>query len=265
MRSILFTAAVLAGSTAVHAISAQCQNALLGVVGSPDAACLNIAGITSIITLSPNSSLVDPVTNWLSGLCSVAPCSNQTLQTIVTNITTGCPDDLSSLGLASTDSSSVAQTVETAYPILRNIGCLKDTTTNTLCVTSTLNAAQNASGTTLTLANVLTVLTQLVTGSSTFTKEVTCTNCIKAAYNILKQDDPALATATQVTAAFSTTCGASFLDGQTPSGIVQLSGASGSGTSNTKNGAVSLFSGPAWTGVVISALAAVSAGFMILA
>ncbi|TDL13223.1 hypothetical protein BD410DRAFT_810742, partial [Rickenella mellea] len=101
--------------------------------------------------------------------------------------------------------------------------------------------------------------------SSTFTKEVACTNCIKAVYNILKQDEPSLGTSTQVNAAFSTTCGASFLDGQTPSSIVQLAGASGSGTSNTKSDAKSLFYAPAWTGVFISALAAVSAGFVILA
>ncbi|TDL15559.1 hypothetical protein BD410DRAFT_104836 [Rickenella mellea] len=264
MRSILFTATVLAGTSAVHALSSQCQSALLGIVGSPDAACLNIGGLVPFITLSPNSSLVDPVTNWLSGLCSIAPCSNQTLQTVLANLTTGCPDDLGFLSSPDIVQSSIVDTVETTYPLLRNIGCLKDTTTNSLCVTSTLNAAQNASGTTLTLANAFQVLTQLVIGSSTFTKEVACTNCIKAAYNILKQDEPSLATSTQVNTAFSTTCGASFLDGQTPSSIVQLAGASGSGTSNTKSDAESLFYAPAWTGV-ISALAAVSAGFAILA
>ncbi|TDL15104.1 hypothetical protein BD410DRAFT_902753 [Rickenella mellea] len=201
MRSSLFAATVLAAASGIHALTAQCQSALLSIAGSPDARCLNIAGIVPFIGMSSNASLAEPITNWLSGFCSGAPCSNQTLQTLAANLTTGC------------------DAVQAAHPLLRNVACSKDARTKTSCITSTLNAAEKASGT-LTLSNALQFLPGLVTGSSTGTKKVACADCVKAAFNNFNRVEPALLKSAQVNSAFSTARGASFLDGKAPSSVV---------------------------------------------
>jgi len=140
-------------------------------------------------------------------MCSQSACSNQTLATLVTNITNGCSSDLSSLGL---DVQDVTTSVQQFYPTVRQILCLQDT--NQLCAVEGLYDIQNKTGT-LSLNNISTI-------APFSEQDVACSNCTKAAYNIILSNDPEVITSS-VNSSLSNQCGANFLDGRTPAGIRQ--------------------------------------------
>lgn len=78
---------------------------------------------------SSNSSVVDPINNWLTNLCGSPACTNDTLSAIVNNATTGCATELSALGFNAADSGAkdqVTAAVETYYPTVRKVICLKE-------------------------------------------------------------------------------------------------------------------------------------------
>lgn len=239
-------------------LSSQCQTALLNTAASSSAACLNPSGLVSlVVTNSATSSIIPGVTTWISGLCSQAACSNSTLQTVVTDIISGCSTDLSSLGVATTNSTAIVASIQAIYPTARQLVCLNDTSTNTLCVPELLTNIQSAT-TTLSLDNIVALVTKLVSGQSTgIPSSAICTNCTKAAYTVLSQSLPAVASTAQ--SSFSSECGANYTDGQMPSGIQEAS----SNSSSTTSGAIMLSVGSLNMGVV--AVAALSAAFAIFA
>jgi hypothetical protein len=150
-----------------------------------------------------NSSVVQPVDSWLKGLCSSPSCSNNTLSAVVTNITAGCPSLLSAAGSSNTDTSAIIQIVQEAYPTVRQVFCLSDSGTN--CVTQTLTNIQNVVGT-LTLSNILSLAVN--PAGINLPSNVTCTDCIKEAYNIIEENYPSLLSGEQST--LQSTCGSSF-------------------------------------------------------
>lgn len=207
-------------------LSSQCQSALLNTSISSSAACLNPSGLISlVVTNSATSSVIPGVTTWISGLCSQAACSNATLQTIVTDLISGCSTDLSSLGVDTTNSTAIVTSIQAAYPTVRQLMCLNEsvwqllfpfplsnqfcsTSTNTLCVPELLTNIQSAT-TTLSLDNIVSLVTKLVSGQSTgIPSSAVCTNCTKAAYTVLSQGLPGVASTAQ--SSFSSECGANY-------------------------------------------------------
>jgi hypothetical protein len=83
------------------------------------------------------------------------------------------------------------------------------TSANQLCVTELLTNVQSSVGT-LSVANIMQIIPNIATGSSTIPKNVTCSDCVKQAYNIVNKDFPG-AIPTQVTSDFSSACGSSFV------------------------------------------------------
>ncbi|KAJ6499176.1 hypothetical protein C8R45DRAFT_106585 [Mycena sanguinolenta] len=229
----LFTTAILAASAvSAVSISSACQSALTGVAANSDAnACLSISSLIATF-VNPNASIITPVNNMLNALCSAAPCSNATLSAVVTNITTGCSAELSSGG-SSVSASEITTLVEQYYTTARNILCLTDSGTN--CITQTLTNIQSILGT-LSIDNIGTVITNAFTSTSSLPANVSCTNCVKQAYNILNQDFPSAASS--VGSDLNSECGASFTDGSTPSGIVESATATGNGKNSGKAMAV---------------------------
>ncbi|KIM92031.1 hypothetical protein PILCRDRAFT_57602, partial [Piloderma croceum F 1598] len=127
--TMLFAIAALfvgAGLTSAQSISTGCKTTLLNLVASPDAACLDPSALISLATQSSNTSIISPVNNWLQGLCPLAPCTNSSLSAIVTNVTSGCSSDLSSLGLTTSNPSDIVSAVQAAYPTVRQVICLKE-------------------------------------------------------------------------------------------------------------------------------------------
>jgi len=256
-----------AGLVQSLSISSQCQSTLLTIAGSPEAACLNPGGLAPIITATANSSLVQPINSWLEGACAQSPCTNQSLADIVTNITAGCGSDLSGIlgGNGSESTAELITVVQAAYPTVRDILCLKDTTNNTLCELTLLNEIQTSTGTTLSLDNITSGLSSILSGSSTFPTFILCSDCVKGAFNILEQQEPSIASAVQ--SGFQSQCGADFVNGTTPSNIVEGTGTAaptGTGASLSTNGATP-FSSSALLGFSFTSLSAVLGAFLVLA
>jgi len=104
----------------------SCQDAINGVLSNPEASsCLNVPGLAAIITLSSNTSAVEPLNTWLQGMCAANACSNETVQTATTNVTNGCQSDLKNVGVSDGTLADVIQAIPTFYSTVRDIGCLK--------------------------------------------------------------------------------------------------------------------------------------------
>ncbi|KAG1816105.1 uncharacterized protein BJ212DRAFT_211950 [Suillus subaureus] len=259
---MFFNFAVLlagAGFAVAQSLSSQCQSALVNTAASSSATCLNPSGLISLVVTNSNSSSIIPgVNTWLSGLCSQATCSNSTLQTIVTDIISGCSTELSSLGVT-TNSTAIVTSIQAAYPTVRQLMCLKDTSTSTLCVPELLTNTQSST-TTLSLNNMVALVTKLVSGQNTgIPSSAACTNCTKAAYTVLNQGLPGVASTAR--SSFSSECGTNYTDGQMPSGIQET--ASNSSSTTRSSGASALSVGSLKMGA--TAVVAVSAVFAIFA
>jgi len=224
-----FTTAILAASAvSALSISSGCQAALNGVAVNPDAsACLSIGSLLAA-ALQPNASIITPVDNWLKAMCSAAPCSNATLSAVITNITTGCSAELASTDSTDASASTLTPLVEQYYPMARQIVCLTDSGTN--CITQTLTNIQSILGT-LSLSNIGDVIAKAVTTTS-IPSNVTCTNCVKQAYNVLNQSFPS--TASSLTSELNSECGASFTDGSPATGIVESASTGSAGKNSAK-------------------------------
>ena len=107
-------------------ISTQCLSSLAEIVASPDAQCLNAAGLAPVLLGSSDASVIGPIGTWLNGMCPKDACSNETLAAFVTNITQGCSSDFPSLGLNNDSIPSVTSIVQTYYLPVRQILCLKE-------------------------------------------------------------------------------------------------------------------------------------------
>lgn len=107
-------------------MSSQCQTTLTSIVISPSSTCLNAQALVGLVTTQANTSLISPINNWLTGLCGQPACSNDTLTTLVSNVTTGCSSDLQSLGIGNFSTEEITNVVLQAYPTVRKIACLTE-------------------------------------------------------------------------------------------------------------------------------------------
>ncbi|KAF9452917.1 hypothetical protein P691DRAFT_695906 [Macrolepiota fuliginosa MF-IS2] len=256
------TIVALAGlaSAQVSGISSQCTGALASIVTNTDAnACLSPQSFLPLAT-STNTSVVGPINDWATNVCSAAPCSNQTLATVVSQIVAGCQNEISG-GTSNEDPTTLANSitplVQQYYPTVRKVVCLKDGNTN--CLTETLTSIENTTGP-LTISSLLSMIMGGPQTLQNVPSNVTCSNCIKAAYNIINTDIPTLVS--DAAPALQSQCGASFTDGNTPSSISQsASDAAASGSSNTQNsGATTIL----MSGFVVSALTLISSAVILL-
>ena len=204
-------------------LSDSCLSALTGIAANQDAnSCLSPTTLLPLVT-DNSTSIVGPITNWTQNICSAAPCSNDTLASVVSSLTSGCQADITGND-TSVDPSTLASTitpyVQRYYPTVRSIVCLQEwarfinmwllpLTVNfsngTNCLASTLNDIQSVSGP-LTLNSLI----QLVTLGNVpnIPSNVTCSDCTKAAYNILRSDVPSIVSDTS--GELQQQCGANF-------------------------------------------------------
>jgi hypothetical protein len=196
----------------------------------------------------------------MTDLCALPPCSNATLAAVVANVTSGCPTEFASLGISGSSTAEITADVQAAYPAVRQALCLKDTTTNTLCVTETLTNIQNIVGT-INFSNIPNITAQLM-GMSSLPTNVTCTDCIKQMYNIFKNQFPTEASG--LAGPVQSQCGASFVDGTTPTDVAEIA-KTGSSSSSAALAAISLLSPGTFTGIAFSMLLVVSSAVALLA
>jgi len=205
----MFRLALFAGLVvSVAAQSPQCIIALGNIAGNTDAnQCLALDALIQVAE-SNNTSIVGPVNTWLGNMCSATACSNATIAAIVTNLTAGCSAELN---ISSSDPTLIP-TVQSLYPTIRKILCLKDGTN--FCATETLTQVEAVTGP-LTIANIKNIISEPPT--SLPSDNITCTGCNKAAYNILVKEVPSIASTAKT--ALQTVCNSTFFDGSTPPGI----------------------------------------------
>ncbi|KAF9474545.1 hypothetical protein BDN70DRAFT_866068 [Pholiota conissans] len=232
--SRFFALAAVVATVSAQSLSTGCTNTLAAVAQNADAAaCLSPGSLITLATGGVNASIIAPINTWLTAICGAPACSNDTLAAVVQNVTTGCSTELSSLGLTSDISSSITPLVQQYYPTVRKVVCLKDGSTN--CVTQTLTNIQNAVGN-LSISNIAQIIAN---PPSTIPANVSCTDCIKAAYNVINHDVPSLVS--DSASSLQSQCGASFTDGTTPSNIVD-SVSTATGTSKTTSAALGALS-----------------------
>ncbi|CAE6345397.1 unnamed protein product [Rhizoctonia solani] len=231
----LVVAAAVVGSSAqsLTSLSASCQAAAATVLTGPGAECLGISGLVNIAMTSSNDSLITPINNWLTTTCAQPACTNATIDTVLSNITSGCSNDLNSAGVTTGTWEDITDYVKEWYPVGRQVACLKNG--NSFCVTTTLQAIENWVGQPLSKNTIQTVLPRLVSTTTEVPTNLTCTDCTKAAYALIR---PHLNDANRGTWDNTATgqCGSTYADGTTPSGIIE---SANSATQGSSNGAVS--------------------------
>ncbi|KAI5451385.1 hypothetical protein NCC49_001692 [Naganishia albida] len=268
-RTLLATLAGLAVANAqLGGLSSSCLGKLTPYIlpGNDLNSCLSLSSLISVFTAS--GSVIAPLDNYLNTLCSSTSCSNQTLQDASSSITSACSSDLGSSNALVTG----LQQVVDLYPTIRAVVCLENTSNNTRCITETLYAIQNATGTELSVDS----LTSVLTGSNTtllnqigdLNSSVLCTECNQAIYAEVKAKNSSVADGT-IGRAINSKCGANFTSGTVPSGIAggdasattsgAASGAASSAASGNTSGAISLFSSTTGT---FGAAAAVVVGLV---
>ncbi|KZV69901.1 hypothetical protein PENSPDRAFT_607939 [Peniophora sp. CONT] len=264
MFTALATAAVLASTAYAQSlnISSGCQSALAGVAASPEAECLNAAGlVASFATVNGDTSLISPLDKWLTGLCSQDACTNSTLSSIITNVTNGCSSDLSSLGFSSDDTSTVISAVQAYYPTARSLVCLQNSTSHNLCITDALTTAQSGVGT-LSENNLMSIVSNVIGGNvnaSVIPQSLICSDCTKAAVTILNKNVSGLLP-DDAQSYLTSTCGSSFTDGTTPSTVAETAKGEALASSNS-NGAMSSF--PVKS--LVGSLSVLASAFVVLA
>ncbi|GAA6064389.1 hypothetical protein JCM10212_004228 [Sporobolomyces blumeae] len=141
------------------ALSTNCQQAAVTLLGSDFATCANLQGLLGVVTGS--GSLVQPINTWLGGLCDRGNCSSAAIQNATSVIDQGCSSDLSDGNTIVTSLRSLVQNFNEE----KSYVCLEDTSNSTYCITSLLNEIQTGTGQELSVSSLtsfnLTALTQI--------------------------------------------------------------------------------------------------------
>jgi hypothetical protein len=229
-----------------QSLSKDCTAALTNIATDSAASnCLNPGALLNIVT-SPDDSIINPIDNWLTGLCSAGPCSDDTLSAVLKNVSQGCSTELNTMSVSLDDNAQ--NQIKQVYPTAREVICTKDTDANKFCVTKTLNNLQDIFGT-LSVNGIV-----KLAGSDDFKvpTNISCSSCAKAAYTIVKKQYPAAIDDLDTSA-----CSSDFTDGNTPSNI-QLTA---SDSSQGANGGASALSGSGFTALAISGFVALLSVF----
>ncbi|KAH9012021.1 hypothetical protein EDB85DRAFT_2039586 [Lactarius pseudohatsudake] len=188
---------VIAQSSSSFDISAQCQSSLVSIASSAEGQCLNSAGIAPIFFAGSNTSLT-------RSFSILDPCTNQTLATLVANITQGCSSDLVITG------SSVQEYYPCRAPdsvfkrIVHGVDVLPSNNANQLCLIEELYDVR---------IYIFSLFPQLIAEGLP---------ALGLSQNAITSDE---------NSTLSKQCGSDFLDGKTPASISQT--AAGSDLSNT--------------------------------
>ncbi|KAG8723653.1 hypothetical protein FRC09_002315 [Ceratobasidium sp. 395] len=223
---IVIAAAAAAGVSAQgswmqggSSLSSSCQNALAGVVTGPAGTCLNVSGLMGIAATGANDSLIPPIDSYLSTTCSQPACTNTTIDAVISNVTSGCRTDMAQRDVTDDQVETVRRYIEEFYPVAREVVCLKDSNAaNQFCITESLKHLEAQIGVPLTPDNLQNLDYSTFSSNSTIMKNLTCTDCTKAAWNIIKpyvgSDDQA-----KLESHLNEICGSGFANSSAPASI----------------------------------------------
>ncbi|POW18049.1 hypothetical protein PSTT_00121 [Puccinia striiformis] len=150
-------------------LSPGCQAAAGGLLTSEFGTCSNIMGLVSVIGAS--GSIIAPLTTWISGVCTAAPCSSDTLKQASQSVNNGCSSDIQK-------GSGIAMALQM---IVGNLQRSKYTSNSTFCIPSILGNVESASGQNITISQVTSILSGSMTPASQALANVPsgtyCTDC----------------------------------------------------------------------------------------
>ncbi|KAJ7327509.1 hypothetical protein DFH08DRAFT_967938 [Mycena albidolilacea] len=208
MKFAFFTVTAAAALTAVAAASIprddSCGTAIENLASSsnPGFNCLAPTQFKDVLALgSKNSSLAEfksTMDTWLTAFCGVGSCSADTVSQISSGVNATC---------------SVEAFNVTDFDNLREVLCLKDTTTNTFCTTEGFGQGENATDTSDATSGPAGIMVGILLVSSDGFSP--CNECAKARYQLrAKSGDTDFQT-------LNSSCGANFT-GDTVVGVTQV-------------------------------------------
>lgn len=206
--------AALAGFVSANSFSIGCMNTLMNIANTYEISqCLAPNLLLPILVGAGNTqdSIIPSVDAWLGAMCAAPPCSTNAMSAFSQNITAGCSAEFDL-----PDFKTTVDMVTKNYWTARKVVCLKDGQTN--CATQTLKNLESISGTLNLNDNNVAALAGAFNAG--LPSNVTCTNCAKGAFSIINADLPGAFSDTDKKAA-SDKCGASFVDGGIPQGLVE--------------------------------------------
>lgn len=229
---------VLSFAAVAQSLSSTCTSSFTSAATGPAGQCLNVAGLVPLATLSANSSIIAPIDSWLSTMCGSDPCTNDTIASVVSSVTSGCSSDISAAGIDSAALSSLPAYIEQYYATGRQVVCLRDTkANNALCVTTILQQIESALGAPLSTSSITTRLPALLATNDTLTKAISCSQCAQAAFAVISPSFPS-DVASSTKQYFTSTCGDSFVSSGEPANIIVATGslAGATPTASQKSG-----------------------------
>ncbi|QRV88259.1 hypothetical protein RhiJN_16277 [Ceratobasidium sp. AG-Ba] len=214
-------------------LSSSCQSAFANILTGPAGACLGVSDLANVAMTPSNESLVPAINTYLTNTCAQPACTNATIDATIANITSGCQSDLSKWNVSDSDIQTVGGYIKEFYPVGRQIACLTDSNdSNKYCITTTLQTFQTNLGAPLSVNNLWNLNYSTFTQNSTFTKNLVCTDCTLAAWNIIKGYLSA-DTQSSVQSDVDNLCGSGFSSGTTPSNIRQTANSAIQGSSSS--------------------------------
>ncbi|QRV95889.1 hypothetical protein RhiJN_23907 [Ceratobasidium sp. AG-Ba] len=205
-------------------LSQPCNQALgqLFTPGSPAANCLNTVGLLNILTTSSGQSYVPSCDAYLKATCSQPACTTETANAIINSITEGCSSDLLARNWSPEQLNSLLQDKFKYYNATRQVFCLRDTTSNQLCITTTMSMIEQMKGEPLNAGTVVSEIPQVLRNHNiTVPKNISCTQCTQAAYTIARANLPSESSVKSWDTFWINQCGDNFISENIPTSIAQ--------------------------------------------
>lgn len=106
--------------------SIGCMNTLMAIGQDPAArTCLKPAQLLLVMVGAGDGpeSVVGYLDTWLGSMCSAPACSDDTLTSVLQNLTASCSDEF---GLSSSRVQQMISTVTAGYQTVRKVACLEE-------------------------------------------------------------------------------------------------------------------------------------------
>ncbi|KAG8723868.1 hypothetical protein FRC09_001447 [Ceratobasidium sp. 395] len=219
-------------------LSSSCQNALNDTANGPAGTCLNVRGFVDIYTETQGSeSLISPVDSWLSSICSQPACTNATIDAVISNFSAGCRTDLVQENVMDDQVQTIVGYIKTYYPVAREVVCLKDSNASgQFCVSDGLKRLENQIGAPLTPNNLRNPIYSSLTLNSIMKKNVICTDCMKAGWNMVKPYTDSTDRA-EIDSELDGVCGSGFANSPAPASIQRTANSGTQAANDSQNGA----------------------------
>ncbi|WRT66393.1 uncharacterized protein IL334_003349 [Kwoniella shivajii] len=209
------TLIALAASTSYAvALSTGCTTQLASLALGDLGSCLQLTSLLPVLSGSSNSSVISTVNTYLTSLCSSSTptCANGTLTSAQSSVQSACASDFSEGGTSAVEIQGLIGLLG-HYDQIYDAGCSKNATTNDYCIVDALNTVSNATGQTISLSYITSILSgdsTVLSGLETvYNSGSLCTGCVSGIYYEALQANSSIAS-TSFGQGLTSKCGSSF-------------------------------------------------------